>query len=220
MEYNKQDLEHHLINHKESVVWWFVLYCLFITILIHSEQCNLVNQIELKARCEHKEAEKLAAEWSKFFFQDLWSVVLPHELYKHFDSVLFKHNIVALTSQEFNEVVCIFTIKNPVKVQSLHCDSSVVVCRAISTQLKLKFLFHFLISFFNIYKFLKCNKKENFFKGPWNPVNKSDELFFDPDFLILCVPINLIIDLSLINERSLTGEHDLLSIIWPIDNKW
>ena len=86
--------------------------------------------------------------------------------------------------------------------------------------MKLKFLLDSFISLICFYKFLKCYKKENFFKGPRNPVNKFDEFFFDPNFLILSVPINLIIDLSLINKRSLTGENDLLSIIRPIDNKW
>ena len=89
--------------------------------------CHYVDVVHMHSWAQHEEREQFDHVWYELEVDNFWPILLPHQLYKHLDCVLFKHNVVRLAPQQVNEVIRVFSLKDPVKVKGLNCDSSKVV---------------------------------------------------------------------------------------------
>ena len=107
---------------------------------------HLVQIVVLESRGEHEKTYQVSNVGWKLPLYYLWLVLLPHQVYEYLDSVLLVDSNVSLALEEFNEILCVVSIKNPIKVQSLHCNSSKVILRLELLHVKLKVVIFFLVS--------------------------------------------------------------------------
>lgn len=114
------------------------------------------------------------------------------------------------------EVWSIFSIKNPIEVESLNCDSSVatflgfrdVQIEVLCFSSSYKIIWTFETVYKSIFKFEK-------------DFDETNKIVLDPVSLIIFVFLNFFYNPFLINQGGLTCENNFFSVIlWPLYHKW
>ena len=170
---------------------------------------HLVQIVVLESRGQHEKTYQVSNVGWKLPLYYLWLVLLPHQVYEYLDSVLLVDSNVSLALEEFNEILCVVSIKNPIKVKSLHCNSSKVILRLELLHVKLKVVVFFLVS-----------------NNLRSPRSTSTETANDPTeasgaaiCFWLVIFVDLLGDHFFVHERCITCKHNLVDVR-PVNDEW